>query len=254
VAIAFFLVMTLQQRRWTDYLALSAVIPFTLMAVALLDAMGRRLRGAALTAARPVARLGLVFGPILLAVVLGTGLDQHTAMAQGAPPRWEATDARANVTVPVAARDPAQRTCDLARIGEVLEDAAWFPQRALVMAHADHGPELLYRTRHDVLSITNHRHQPGYDLTWFALSDTDIERAAAALHGRGVDAVVVCLSDLATGFVLLRDREASFLRYLVDGGVPLGYELHAATRWWRVYRRSGTAGESVDPGEPERWM
>jgi hypothetical protein len=237
VAIAFFLVMTLQQRRWTDYLALSAVIPFTLMALALLDSMGRRLRGAALTAARPVARLGLVFGPILLAVVLGTGFDQHTAMTSGAPPSWGATDVRANVTVPVAARNPAQRTCDLARIAEVLEDPAWFPQRALIMAHADHGPELLYRTRSDVLSITNHRRQPGYALTWSVLSDTDIERAAAALHGRGVDAAVLCLSDLATGFILLRDREESFLRYLVDGGVPPGYELHASTQWWRIYRR-----------------
>jgi hypothetical protein len=237
VAIAFFLVMTLHQRRWTDYLALSAVIPFTLMAVGLLDDLGRRLRGWTLTAARPVARLGLVFGPILLAGMLGTGFAQRTEASSAAAPRWGAPEAQASVAVPVAARNPAQRACDLARIAEVLDDPAWFPRRALVMAHADHGPELLYRTPHDVLSITNHRHQPGYTFTWSVLAETDSERAAAALHGRGVDAVVLCVSDLATGFLLLRDVEDSFLRYLLDGGVPEGYELHASTHWWRVYRR-----------------
>jgi hypothetical protein len=237
LGIASFLALTLHQRRWTDYLALSAVIPFSLLALGLLDALGRHLDGWALTTARPVARLGLVFGPILLAGVLGTGFAQRSVMAASAPPRWGAPDSRPAVAVPVTARNPAQRTCDLARIGEVLNDPAWFPGRALVMAHADHGPELLYRTRHDVMSITNHRNQPGYTFTWSVLAETDAEGAAAALHGRGVDAVVLCLSDLATGFYLLRDVEDSFLRYLVDGGVPEGYELHAETRWWRVFRR-----------------
>jgi hypothetical protein len=237
LASAFFLVMTLQQRRWADYLALSSVIPFSLLAVRLLDNLGRHLHGLALTAARPVARLGLVFGPILLAAVLGTGFAQRTAMAGSAPPRWDAPDARPTVTVPAPARNPAQRTCDLARISEVLNDPAWFPERALVMAHADHGPELLNRTRHDVLSITNHRHQPGYAFTWSILADTDAERAAAAIDGRGVDALVLCRSDLATGFFRLRDLEGSFLRYLLGGGVPEGYELHASTQWWRLYRR-----------------
>lgn len=48
---------------------------------------------------------------------------------------------------------------------------------------------------------------------------------------------MLCLSDLETGFSLLRDDTASFLRYLVDGGVPAGFSLHASTAWWRVYRR-----------------
>jgi hypothetical protein len=260
VAIVFFLVMTLHQRRWTDYLALSAVIPFTLLAVELLDVLGRYMHGWALTAARASARLGLVFGPILLAVILGTGFARRSEASSSAPPRWGAPEVRARVTVPVAAWNPAQRTCDLARIGEVLSDPAWFPGRALVMEHADHGPELLYRTRHDVLSITNHRHQPRYTLTWSVLAETDAERAAAALRGRGVDAVVVCLSDLATGFLLLRDAEGSFLRYLVDGGVPEGYELHASTQWWRVYRRGTERGRDSTglgptdyPGDGDYW-
>lgn len=258
LAITFFLGMTLHQRRWADYLALSAVIPFSLMAVGLLDALGQRLHGRTLTVARPVTRLGLVFGPILLAGILGTGSAQRPAVRSNAAAQWGEPEVQASVSVPVAARNPAQRTCDLARIGEVLDDPVWFPGRALVLAHADHGPELLYRTRHGVLSITNHRHQPGYTFTWSVLAETDPRRAADGLHDRGVDAVVLCLSDLATGFFLLRDVEGSFFRYLVEGGVPEGFDLHAATQWWRVYRRAANAERSGEwsgkPSQLERWM
>jgi hypothetical protein len=246
VAVASFLVLSLQQRRWTDYLALSAVLPFGLLAVDALQRLAGRLRGARLAVVRPAATLGLVFGPILLAAVLGTGSrGDPTARADRAG-IWAAPGTPPAVIVPMAARNPAQRTCDLARIAEVLNDPAWFPATQLVLAHADHGPELLHRTPHGVLAITNHRPQPGYRFTWEVLSDTDHGRAADTLHQRGVDAVVLCARDLATGFSRLRDADGSFLRYLAGGGTPEGYTLHASTAWWRVYR--GTAA-GADPGQ-----
>jgi asparagine N-glycosylation enzyme membrane subunit Stt3 len=238
-ALAAYLALSFHQRRWTDYLALTAVLPYGLLAAAVLDRLGRRWSGGALAVGRPAALAGLVFGPILLAVVLGTGSTDgpRPAGPVAVPSPWRAPAAEVRVAAPVAARSPARRTCDLARIAQVLEDPAWFPRPALVLAHADHGPELLYRTRHGVLSITNHRHQPGYVFTWDTLTETDPRRAAAALHRRGVGALVLCASDLITGFFPVRAVDGSFLEYLAGGGVPDGYALHAATPYWRVYRR-----------------
>jgi asparagine N-glycosylation enzyme membrane subunit Stt3 len=235
--IAFYLYMTLQQRRWADYLALSAVIPFGLLATHITQHLGKRLSGPSLIAVRPPVLVGLVLGPLILASVLGTGLHNRFAVGPEGPPQWPVRDDRGTVHIPVAARDPAMRTCDLARIAETLEDPRWFPRPESVLAHADHGPELLYRTRHNVLSIPNHRPQPGYTFTWETLADNDHDRAAAALSERGVGIVVLCVSDLMAGFALLRDVEGSFLQYLSDGGVPVGYVLHASTPYWRIYRR-----------------
>ena len=237
--IGFYLCMSLLQRRWTDYLALSAVIPFSLLAVATLHHLGTRLPARTWGVVRPLVLLALVFGPLLLGMSLGIasseGPDEH-----GIPRlmEWQESDAVATISVLVPARDPARRTCDLARVAEVLRDPAWFFPPALILAHADHGPELLYRTDHHVLSIPNHRHQPGYAFTWQVLSDTDPQRATAALQERGVAAVLLCASDLTAGFLPMIHIEDSFLRYLARGGIPDGYTLHAETPYWRVYRRS----------------
>jgi hypothetical protein len=235
IAMALFLGLSLHQRRWTDYLALSTVLPFGVLAVDLLGRVGRRVSDAWVPVARPLSLLGLVFGPILLAAALGVAPIRASAPSV-TPAGWGDTATDAAVAVPVPARNPARRTCDLARIAEVLNDPGAFPGRQLVLAHTDHGPELLYRTRHDVLSITNHRHQPGYTFMWEVLAHPDHDAAAAALRARGVGAIVLCRSDLSSGFFELGRMEAAFLPYLASGGVPQGYVLHAATPYWRVYR------------------
>jgi asparagine N-glycosylation enzyme membrane subunit Stt3 len=235
--IAFYFYMTLQQRRWTDYLALSAVIPFGLLITEITQSLGRRLSGPSLIAVRSPVLAGLILGPLILASALGTGLGNRFAVRPEGPPQWAVGDDRGSVQIPLPARDPAMRTCDLARIAETLEDRRWFPRPELVLAHTDHGPELLYRTRHNALSIPNHRPQPGYMFTWETLADNDHDRAAAGLSERGVGIVVLCVSDLTAGFFFLRDVEGSFLQYLSDGGVPAGYVLHASTPYWRIYRR-----------------
>jgi hypothetical protein len=237
--VGFYLYMAFQQRRWTDYVAISATIPFSLLALSAIARLPRRAPRWTLTLARPLVLVGLVFGPIFLAAALGSRASNQTRFDFAELVRWDASDTRATVTIP-AARDPARQACDLARVAEVLEDPIWFPLPELVLAYADHGPELLYRTRHAVLAIPNHRPQPGYAFTWHVLTDTDVDRASAALRGRDVGAVLLCASDLAAGFYPMRHVENSFLRYLAKGGIPYGYELHAATPYWRLYRRAGS--------------
>jgi hypothetical protein len=236
LALLVFLALTLQQRRWTDYLALSAVIPFTLLTGTVLDHLARRLGGWRLRTVRPLALAGMVVGPVLLAVVLGTGFQATDTAARTARSLWAAVPPEA-AEIPAPAAGPARRSCDLARIGALLADTTWFPQAGLVLAHADHGPELLYRTPHGVLSITNHRPQPGFTFTWDVLTSDSHNAAAATLRKRGVDAIVLCARDLGTGFAPMLEARGSLLRHLAAGGIPEGYVLHAATPHWRAYRR-----------------
>jgi hypothetical protein len=236
-AIVVYFVMTLQQRRWADYLALSSVIPFSVVAFGGLGHIGERIGGWRLKAIRPPVLLGLAFGPVLLGSALGTGLASRDQADRPHSQHWDAANLEADPTVSVQAAAVAHRTCDLARIAEVVNDGKWFPGRDLILAHTDHGPELLYRTRHGVLSITNHRRQPGFTFTWDVLTSTDHELAAAALRERGVGIVVLCASDLRSGFFPMLGTENSFLRYLAAGGAPAGYAVHAATPHWRIYRR-----------------
>ena len=50
------------------------------------------------------------------------------------------------------------------------------------MAFADYGPILLYHTGHNVLSIPNHRPQPGFTATYRALTGRDDATARAILE------------------------------------------------------------------------
>ena len=60
------------------------------------------------------------------------------------------------------------------------------------MAHADLGPEIMFRTPHSVFSIPNHRRQSGYDDTFHALTAKSDATARAIIERRQVDLIVMC--------------------------------------------------------------
>lgn len=69
-----------------------------------------------------------------------------------------------------------------------------------VMAFTDHGPELLFHTEHSVLSIPNHRNQPGFTTTYNAMSTTEPATARRVLARSGVDLVLVCDNGVESAF------------------------------------------------------
>jgi hypothetical protein len=235
MAAAFYLFMAIGQRRWVDYLALSSVIPFGLFAAGVVGRLSARVRPPAIAVVRPPLILSLVFGHFILGVMLlGGGGGETVPAGPDANDRWAEQPLQAGLTP--AASHAAGRTCDLVQISQLVSDLEDFPETLLILAHTDHGPELLYRTHHSVLSIPNHRHQPGYTFMRQVLAEPDARQAAAALHDREVDLLVLCMSDITTGFFRF-PVERSFVNYLAEGGIPEGFDLHASTRYWRVYRR-----------------
>ncbi len=89
---------------------------------------------------------------------------------------------------------------------------------AKVMAFTDHGPELLFRTSHSVMSIPNHRYQPGYTATYAAMAATESAAARDVLERNAVDLVLVCTNSAEAAFY--GNNPAAFHARLAAGRPP----------------------------------
>ena len=236
--LGLYVAMSLGEIRWTDYAALAGVIPFALLMIHVARIVVRKAGSRRVTLLRPTVLAGLLLGHVVVGgslMVLGGGGGEGEL-----PTRTEAWwgDSTVEPVVSLDVRDNMEgdeAPCDLVQVGEVLRDTRWFEDPDLVLAHTDHGPELLFRTHHDVLSIPNHRYQPGYRFTHEVMSHPDPVQAAAMLQERGVRILVLCRHDVLSGFFRHPEADA-FAHWLADGGVPEGYALHAAGPGLRVYR------------------
>jgi hypothetical protein len=86
---------------------------------------------------------------------------------------------------------------------------------------ADYGPEILYRTGHAVLSIPNHRPQPGFIATWRILSAADPAAARAELERYRVDWILLCPNSAERETFAPGERTGwNLYRALVAGQLP----------------------------------
>lgn len=228
-----YLVLSLRQARWSDYLGIAALVPFALLAAALLDRWSPAGKGMPARVGRSLLMLGLTAAPLWLGAAF-------TAAAGEGPGPSERVQTLEAAWLDAGDPDelPEDRSCSLVEIAEVLNDPAAFPPPLLLMAHTDHGPELLYRTPHSVLSIPNHRPQPGYTVTREVLDNPDPEAAEARLLESTTDVVVLCLRDATSGFFGGPESEGLYVHDLVRGRVPEGFEWVSDEPTFRIYRRA----------------
>ena len=147
------------------------------------------------------------------------------------------------VALPEQKIESAGRACPLDRLAAVLNRA---PAPQTLLAYADYGAELLYRTPHSVLSIPNHRPQPGFGATWRILTATDEGAARAELTRFGVDRILLCPSATERALFAVPEAGAPTLyQRLADGQapswlrpLPLEGDLAAEARLFEVIRPS----------------
>lgn len=238
VLVGLYLVLSWQQRRWTDYLALSALVPFFIFVVSVLRRLETHLEPRRLKLARPAATAALILGPLLLGLGLISAEGPGEPIETSGPRQVLAVD-EATLTFETSYFEDPNGGCSLPRIGEVLADETWFPEPVPVLAHTDYAPSLLYHTPHSVLSMPNHRLQSGYSFMHRVLSTTDPVEAAAMLRERNVGALVLCAIDITSRFFRYPEVDGPFVEWLAAGGVPEGYALHVSTLVVRIYRETG---------------
>ena len=147
--------------------------------------------------------------------------------------------------IPQQEIESAGRACPVDRLAAVLNRAA--PAPRTLLAYADYGSELLYRTPHRVLSIPNHRPQPGFAATYRILTATDEAPARAELTRFGVDWILLCPSATERAlFAVPGEARPTLYQRLADGDVPpwlrplpLQGDLAAAARDARLRAQGG---------------
>ena len=224
LAVGIFLGLAFYQVRWGSYAQLLLLLPYG----ALVGWLLRRVTEHLSTHAAPFCRAPLIVVSLLWPFFLLQFLPQtKTEIAR----------------------------CPVARIAPALEQAPG-GERRTIMAFADYGPEILYRTGHSVLSIPNHRPQPGFAATWRILTSTDERVARIELARFGVDWILLCPSTTERALFALDGASAPTLyQRLADGetrdwlrAVPLEEEIAAAARLFEVVgndRPHAAAGGAV---------
>jgi hypothetical protein len=222
VALLVFLPLAFYQVRWASYAEAFLVWPYA-AAVAWALLRLTRAAGRAGVLLRPLIILASLFWPLLLAAAL---------------PQQEI--------------ETAGRACPVDRLAEVLNRAA--APRTL-LAYADYGSELLYRTPHRVLSIPNHRPQPGFAATYRILTATADATAQAELTRFGVDLVLLCPSATERAlFAVPGETSPTLYQRLADGDappwlrpLPLEGDLATEARLFEVVR-NGERSATADSG------
>jgi hypothetical protein len=122
--------------------------------------------------------------------------------------------------LPAGSIATASRACPLNQAAPVLTRLAGGAPKT-VLTFTDYAPALLYDTPFRVLSIPNHRLQPGFATTYRILTALDPELARAEIDRHHIDWIMLCPSTAERRqFAQARDDPGTLYRHLVDGTPP----------------------------------
>jgi len=197
VALVAYVPLTLYQVRWACYAETVLVLPYADLAAALVARLSARFSEPILSVVRPllvVAMCTWVFVPSVLA-----GTPQND--------RAQAVKLR--------------QSCPVKEFAAALDDPSGLGRGPkVVLALIDFGPELLYRTPHAVLSIPNHRPQPGFAAGYRIMTATDFAVSRRLLAENRVDLVAICSGSAEPWFYDDGQSGDTLYRALSDGAPP----------------------------------
>ncbi|MGH6942749.1 MAG: hypothetical protein ACREH6_00820, partial [Geminicoccaceae bacterium] len=183
--------LTFYQVRWAIYAQVLLVLPYSALIGWLLG--------------RVAKRVGARSAPLFRAPLIAVSLFWPLILSQLLP--------QANIQI-------AGEGCPISRLAPAL-DRALAGKSGTILAFADFGPEILYRTGLSVLSIPNHRLQPGFTATYRALTARDDRTARAILADHRVDWILLCPSPVERSVFEPEDGGHGHLyERLADGPVP----------------------------------
>jgi hypothetical protein len=107
--------------------------------------------------------------------------------------------------------------CPLSSLSRYLDDPEeWGDRPRNILAFADYGPELLYRTKHSVYSIASHRFQRGFTDSYNIMSASTDRKALEIIRGRKVDLILICAPRDDKWYVREDGRETFYDRLSAD--------------------------------------
>jgi hypothetical protein len=191
LALALFLPLAFAEVHFGTYAQALLVIPYAAGVAWLLSRLDARLTPSARQILRPLLLVGALFWP------------------------YGIVDARPQGSIATAAH-----TCPIDQAAPVLTRLADGAPKT-VLTFTDYAPALLYDTPFRVLSIPNHRPQPGFATTYRILTALDPAAARADIARHHIDWILFCPSTAEQRqFAEARDDPRTLYRRLVDGAPP----------------------------------
>jgi hypothetical protein len=164
-----FVPLTVHQLRWSSSVQTVLVLPYASMAAALADRLAAALSATLVSVVRPCVIAVLCVWVFVPAALTSSNTAAATSMAGNEKP------------------------CSIKGLESTLNDPGELGGRPMkILALIDYGPEILYRTRHSVLSIPNHRYQAGFTASYRIMSAEDFSLARQGLREKSVDLILVC--------------------------------------------------------------
>jgi len=197
IASVAFVPLTLYQVRWASYAETILVLPYADLGAAIAVRLSVRFPERVLGVIRPFLFAGMLTWMFMpSAMVTASVGDKNTPEA-------------------------AKRNCPINVLSNTLVDPSGLGRESkTILALIDFGPEILYRTRHSVLSIPNHRPQPGFAAGYRIMTATDYAVSRQLLADGRVDLVAICLGSAETWFYETDTGGRTLYQALSDGAPP----------------------------------
>ena len=167
-----FVPLTFYQLRWATYAGLLLTFPLTGLLIQILEFLNRRLALPWRPLARALAVLVFSVGFLFVGTLLKRESEQF-AMAESLQAEG--------------------RKCSIKRLAEFADGRAEggrAPER--ILANVFFGPELLYRTRHEVISTPYHRNASGIRDAHAIMTAVDDEAARELIREREITSILLC--------------------------------------------------------------
>jgi hypothetical protein len=213
--------------RWSLYAGL-------FLAMALADLVGRA--DSAITARMP----GLWRAPVKVVAILFLVIGPSSG---GVAAKFAALEAPAKATI------AGPRACGMQAMTRYLNRPKWAGQSRIILASVNFGPEILYRTRHRVVSTIHHRNAAGVLDGARILGGEDEAESLSLLRRRGIDLILLCPNSGNDGYFLAKKGKRVLYRRLQAGDMPawvretaLPKDLENAFRLFEVVKAPGPGG------------
>ena len=192
IGLLIFLPVSLYQARWVPYAVVISLIPLTELLYRVLTRQEPFLKGLL----RPIGRA-------LVVMIFCTGF----IILGGLLP---------------AAQDEGKTAhhVSLSRICEYLDKGRWQNQSKRIVAFYFWGPEILYRTHHEVIATPDHRNWQGILDTYAIMTAAHDEDALKIIRERKINLILLCPEANEEEFYSMPNQESTFYRRLCEGAIP----------------------------------
>jgi hypothetical protein len=112
------------------------------------------------------------------------------------------------------------KACPVQAMTRHLNRPPWAERSLTILASANFGPEIMYRTGHKVLGTLHHRNAAGILDSVRILSGADEAEARRLVSQRRVDLIVLCPGSGSDGYLLGRSGGPALYRRLEGGAAP----------------------------------